>query len=136
VGGSGVFNTNYWNGSGSYPINGVKPAFGFGYDQKGNPSIFQSTTVSSQFQDALPGAPGARNTFRLPWQKNLDLSVTKDFKLPFEHHSIQFRADAFNALNQVNFTGISLSTSSPSSFGEFSSALDARVLQLALRYQF
>ena len=136
VGGSGVFNTNYWNGSGSYPINGVKPTYGLGFDQKGNPSIFSSTTVSSQFRDAYPGDPGARNTFRLPWQKNVDLSITKDFKLPFEHHALQFRADAFNALNQVNFTGISLSTSSPSSFGEFSSAQEARVLQLALRYSF
>ncbi len=136
VGGSGVFNSNYWNGSGSYPINGIKPAFGLTYDQKGNPSIFPTTTVSTQFQDALPGAPGARNTFRLPWQKNLDLSVTKEFKMPFERHTLQFRVDAYNATNKVNFTGISLSTSSPSSFGEFSSAQEARVLQLALRYSF
>lgn len=136
VGGSGVFNSNYWNGSGSYPINGVKPSSGLTYDNKGNPSLFASTTFNTQFADAVPGATGARNTFRLPWQRNVDLTVTKDFRLPREHHSLQFRADAFNVFNYVNFTGISLSISNPGTFGEFSAAQDARVLQLALRYSF
>ena len=111
-------------------------AAGLTYDNLGNPSLFSSTTASTSFIDALPGATGARNTFRLPWQRNVDLTVTKDFRLPWEHHSLQFRADAFNVFNNVNFTGISLSISSPGTFGEFSTAQDARVLQLALRYSF
>jgi hypothetical protein len=136
VGGSGVFNSNYWNGSGAYPLNGVKPSAGLTYDSNGNPSLFSATTASTSFADAVPGAAGARNTFRLPWQRNVDLTVTKDFRLPWEHHAVQFRADAFNVFNYVNFTGIGLSLSSPGTFGEFSSAQDARVLQLALRYSF
>ena len=138
VGGDGVFNTNYWFSSDAFPINGVTPAAGLTKDQNGIPSLFSSTTVLSQFQDGLPGATNPRNTFRLPWQNNVDLTVTKDFTLPWEHHTLQFRADAFNAFNAVNFdpSSISLSLSSPSSFGEFSKALDARVLQLALRYSF
>ncbi|HKD09787.1 MAG TPA: carboxypeptidase-like regulatory domain-containing protein [Bryobacteraceae bacterium] len=136
ISGDGVFNTNYWFSSGAYPINGVKPAAGLTTDQNGIPSLFSSTLVSNQFIDGLPGATNPRNTYRLPWQNNVDLTVTKDFHLPWERHTLQFRADAFNAFNTVNFTGISLSLSSPNSFGEFSSTQDARVLQLALRYSF
>ncbi|MDE3196743.1 MAG: hypothetical protein KGN84_10390, partial [Acidobacteriota bacterium] len=136
VGGDGVYNTNYWFSSNAYPINGVKPSAGLTYDQNGIPSLFSSTAASNQFIDGLPGATNPRNTFRLPWQNDVDLTVTKDFFLPWEHHTLQFRADAFNAFNNVNFTGISLSLSSPSNFGEFSTAQDARVLQLALRYSF
>jgi hypothetical protein len=140
VAGDGVFNANYWNSSGAYPINGVKPAAGLTIDQNGIPSLFSSTTVSTQFVDALPGDPSPRNTFRLPWNRNVDLTVVKDFHLPWEHHSLQIRGDAFNAFNFVNFvgtgTGISLSLSNPSTFGEFNTAADARVLQLAARYSF
>ena len=136
VSGDGVFNTNYWNGSGAYPINGIKPAAGLTFDSNGNPSLFSSTSASTMFVDGLPGAAGARNTFRLPWQRNVDVTILKNFALPWEHHSLQLRADAFNVFNFVNFTGISLSLSSPTTFGEFSSAQDARVLQMALRYSF
>jgi hypothetical protein len=72
----------------------------------------------------------------MPWQKNVDLAATKNFPLPWEHHFLQLRAEAFNAFNFVNFTNISLALSSPSTFGNFTAAADARVLQLALRYTF
>ncbi|MDQ1470928.1 MAG: hypothetical protein QOJ99_2408 [Bryobacterales bacterium] len=42
----------------------------------------------------------------------------------------------FNVFDFVNFTGISLSLSNPKTFGEFSFAQDAGVLQLAIRYSF
>jgi hypothetical protein len=53
-----------------------------------------------------------------------------------EGHTLQVRAEAFNALNIVNFGGLSTTVSSPTTFGQFSSASDARVIQLALRYEF
>ncbi|HVW84986.1 MAG TPA: TonB-dependent receptor [Bryobacteraceae bacterium] len=133
--GSGVFPTNYWNSSLAIP-NGAAPATGLFTDSNGNPSIFQSTAASSAYQDSFPGGVGYRGLVRLPWQKNVDLTVTKDFRMPWEHQSLQFRADAFNAFNFVNYTTISLALSSPGTFGEFSAAQDARVLQLALRYSF
>src|SRR5205085_1685372 len=37
--GDGVFNANYWNSSGAYPINGVKPSAGLTLDQNGIPSL-------------------------------------------------------------------------------------------------
>jgi hypothetical protein len=51
-------------------------------------------------------------------------------------HRIQFRAEAFNAFNNVNFTNVSLDASSPNSFGQFTAAAPARVMQFALRYEF
>ena len=77
-----------------------------------------------------------RGIVRLPWQRNVDASVMKTFALPWERHTLQFRAEAFNVLNFVNFTSVSLSLSSPGTFGEFSAAQDARVMQMALRYSF
>ena len=72
----------------------------------------------------------------MPWQHNVDAAVSKSFPIPWEHQSLQFRAEAFNVFNYVNFTNVSLSVSSPGTFGEFTAAADARVLQLALRYSF
>jgi hypothetical protein len=72
----------------------------------------------------------------MPWFRNLDASVLKVFPTPWEGHTIQLRGEAFNLFNNVNFTDPSLVLSSPSTFGEFAAAGDARVLQLALRYSF
>jgi hypothetical protein len=135
IAGSGVFPTNYWNSSIAIP-KGASPASGLFTDSSGNPSIFGSTGAASSYQDSYPGQAGSRGIVRTPWQRNVDLSVTKDFPLPWERHSLQFRAEAFNAFNFVNFTTLSLSLASPGTFGEFSAAQDPRVLQLALRYSF
>jgi hypothetical protein len=77
---------------------------------------------------------------------NTDLSVAKTFKLPFEGHTLQFRAEAFNAFNNVNFLTVAPngattgnvvnSLATPSTFGELGTAADARVMQFALRYRF
>ena len=66
---------------------------------------------------------------------NTDLSLTKYFNLP-RGQRIQFRAEAFNAFNNVNFTNVSLDANSPNSFGQFTAASPARVMQFALRYEF
>jgi hypothetical protein len=140
--GFGNFNSNYWNSSPGV-LNGTMPETGVFTDSNGIPSLFKSTSASAQFTDAPPGGAPFRAIVRLPWQKGTDLTVTKNFKLPWERHTLQLRVDAFNVFNNVNFTtnnsgsgGYSLSLASPSTFGEFSKAGDARVLQLALRYSF
>jgi hypothetical protein len=56
--------------------------------------------------------------------------------MPKEGHTLQVRAEAFNAFNIVNFGGLSMTVSSPTTFGQFSSADAARVVQLAMRYEF
>ena len=64
-------------------------------------------------------------------------SVSKIFKLPFEGHTLQIRAEGFNAFNNVNFTGSpQLSIATPTTFGQITSSADARVMQFAMRYEF
>jgi hypothetical protein len=64
------------------------------------------------------------------------MALTKYFYLPWEHHTLQLRAEAFNAFNHPNFTNPSLSLQSPQTFGEFQGTMDPRSMQFALRYQF
>jgi hypothetical protein len=136
INGSGVFPTNYWESSIAIPNGTLKPVTGVGYDQLGNPSVFQTTAAIGDYQDAYPGGDGQRAILRLPAYRNVDLAVQKDFRLPWEGHKLQFRAEAFNAFNFVNFTTVSLSLASPGTFGEFSADQGPRVMQLSLRYSF
>ena len=65
-----------------------------------------------------------------------DMAVVKIFPLPWEGQKMTFRAEAFNAFNNVNFSNPSLSLQSPGTFGEFQAVADGRVMQFALRYEF
>ena len=132
--GSQTWNTNYWQNSlaiGTAPFHSQ-----VGIDSQGNPSLFSSPAVISSFADQFPGRTGTRAILRLPGQKNVDLALAKRFALPWEGHSLQFRAEAFNAFNNVNFIQPSLALYSPTTFGEFSNTTPPRVMQFALRYEF
>jgi hypothetical protein len=83
-----------------------------------------------------PGTVGTRGIVRGAGLINFDLSLGKYFTLPFEGHRIQLRGEAFNAFNNVNFNTPNLSLASPGTFGQFSAASPARVMQFALRYEF
>ena len=149
IGGNFVFPTNYWENSVAIP-NGKIPSTGVHNDENGLPNLFGSLTAINSFQDSYPGGSGMRGIVRLPGQKNVDISLIKNFALPWEGHALQFRAEAFNAFNNVNFLEGSTTTStgqyttgfnnlaltSPSTFGEFTATTDPRVLQLSLRYSF
>lgn len=140
VGGSGIYNTNYYSSTPAYLV-GEMPEVGYYINQNGNPSLFPSTTTLSSFRDGYMGQGGTRNLLRRPWNRNVDLAVMKDFTMPWEGgHTIQLRAEAFNAFNFVNVastsSALSLSLSAPTTFGQFSAMEDPRVLQLSLRYSF
>jgi hypothetical protein len=132
----GVYPTNYLSSSIAILKPGeTLPTGEFQFNANGNPSFFPLTTVSS-FYGQFPGQTGSRNLLRGPSNKNVDLSLGKTFQLPREGHKVQIRAEAFNAFNIVNFGGLSTTVSTPTTFGQFSSASDARVIQFALRYEF
>ena len=72
-----------------------------------------------------------------PGTHTANLSLFKSFKMPFnEQHTLQFRAEAFNATNTPEFSnpGSSLGTST---FGVITSTkINNRILQFALKYRF
>ncbi|MBM3787948.1 MAG: hypothetical protein FJW30_26670 [Acidobacteria bacterium] len=84
-----------------------------------------------------PGTIGnaGRNLIWGPGNKNLDLMLSRQFVMPWENHTLQFRAEAFNATNTANFgppaTGIGTPTA-----GRITSAADPRRIQFALKYSF
>ncbi len=136
----GIYPTNYLSAAlGMLRPGQSMPDNGVGYNQAGNPSLFRETnTAAAAFMGQYPGTAGTRSIIRGPGMTNFDLSLSKFFTLPFEGHRLQLRAEAFNAFNNVNFTtsGLSLSLQNPSTFGQFSEVMPARVMQFALRYTF
>ncbi|HXI38639.1 MAG TPA: carboxypeptidase regulatory-like domain-containing protein [Bryobacteraceae bacterium] len=134
VQGNYTWNTNYWQNSLGIMTGPVTQKLGI--DSNGNPSLFANTNIVNSFADQYPGQTGMRAALRLAPITNFDIAVGKSFKLPWEGHRIQFRAEAFNAFNNVNFIKPSLALHSPSTFGEFTDTMPPRVMQFALRYEF
>jgi hypothetical protein len=94
------------------------------------------------FRGPLGLEGGNRNNFRGPSYTNLDLGVAKHFRIG-EKFIAEFRADAYNVFNHVNFglpgTGGSGGTADftdPSSFGVLNTDGNARQMQFALRLEF
>jgi Carboxypeptidase regulatory-like domain len=67
-----------------------------------------------------------------PAMVNTDLSVLKDFQIR-EPMRIQFRAELFNAFNQVNF-GRPTTAVNSGAFGRLRSASDGRIIQFGLKF--
>ena len=85
----------------------------------------------------MPGHSGTRAAVRLASMFNTDLTLAKSFRLPHEGQRIQFRAEAFNVFNNVNFHQPEpLRCTSPLTFGEFQGVMEPRVMQFALRLEF
>jgi hypothetical protein len=69
-----------------------------------------------------------------PGLVDFDMALYKDFHLT-ERDIIQFRAEAFNIFNHTNFSGVS-TTVGAGNYGQVTSALDPRIMEFALRFQF
>ena len=77
-----------------------------------------------------------RNPLVGPGTHVANLAVFKTFRMPWEHHTLQFRAEAFNALNTPQFSNPNSSLGN-STFGRITSTrIDNRELQFALKYKF
>lgn len=109
--------------------------------QAGAPNVVQyfsnATNAQSAFTAPIAGGPGNRNILTGPGFWDLDLALLKDFKMPWEGQRIQFRTDALNVFNHVNFSNPGASLISQPTFGNITSdANGPRVLQLGFRYIF
>jgi hypothetical protein len=90
---------------------GTAPAAGFGF-----------------YGDAQTGI------IRGPGQELFDMSLSKEFHFT-ERDFLEFRAEAFNTFNHTN-PGNPNTTLGNASYGQVTSALDPRILELALRLKF
>jgi hypothetical protein len=96
------------------------------------------TNAQGAFTAPIAGGPGNRNIISGPGFWDLDLALLKDFRMPWEGHRLQFRTDAINVFNHVNFSNPgATSIIVPGTFGNITSDVNGpRVLQLGLRYIF
>ena len=60
----------------------------------------------------------------------------KSFRAFAESHRLQFRTEIHNTANRPNFGGPGTNIDAPSSLGRITSAGDARIIQLGLKYVF
>lgn len=113
------------------PFNGITPGEDFGGANKArywfNPNAFRPTLP-------LKFGTSGRDIITAPSWTNVDISLFKNFRLS-EATNLQFRAEAFNALNHAKFFPPDMNVVSPT-FATLQSADRPRVMQLALRLTF
>ena len=145
IGNGGVFPTNFQL-SGTVFTNGTVPKTKktFLPDPTGNgvvPSVFPQGLTSGIVQDfrfAFPGETGQRNNFRGDGYFDIDMSLSKEFRIK-EGQTLQFTAESFNITNSARFDVETLNTNIQNSatFGEYGGTLtNERVMEFALRYSF
>ncbi|MBV8819904.1 MAG: carboxypeptidase regulatory-like domain-containing protein [Acidobacteriaceae bacterium] len=112
-------------------FNGIDPGSDFGGANSArywfNPAAFAATAP-------LKFGTSGRDIIQAPSWWDTDISAFKNFPIR-ESMYLQFRAEAFNALNNVKFFPPDMSVVSPT-FALLESADRPRVLQMALRFNF
>jgi outer membrane receptor protein involved in Fe transport len=93
---------------------------------------------AGQYGDRPAGV--GRNSFRMPSQKNVDLSVAKAFRAG-DRHQVEIRLDVFNLFNTANTIQVNnvlgLDPANPrTGFGSRTQVAAQRQAQIALRYSF
>jgi hypothetical protein len=94
-----------------------------------NPAAFAVPDISQPFGSA------GRNVVRGEAMYTLDMAIEKSFPLRSETSRLEFRAEAFNALNKTNFLAPA-SVISNSNFGTITGTFPARQIQFALKLMF
>ena len=96
---------------------------------------FDTTAFSQPAAYTLGNTPAYISYLRAPGTVNTDLSIFKQFS-PVEGFLVQFRAEAFNAFNYVQFGSPNVSVTS-TSFGEITSQANSpRQIQFGLKLLF
>jgi hypothetical protein len=98
-------------------------------------AYFNAAMVSVPTDVTHPYGDAGRNIASSNSLYNLDLGIHKQFRLPWEGKSLEFRGEVFNALNKTNFSPANGDASS-SSFGKITATFPARQVQFALRLMF
>lgn len=95
------------------------------------------------YGNALPQPPGIeRNSLNGPQYRDVDLTLAKAFGLPNmkglgESARLEFRVDAYNIFNNLNFNPGSISNNiANANFGQATTALSGRVITMGARFSF
>ena len=134
LGGAGTSTSNDQFKTGSnYPLGGTA------YFTTPTYTAFQNAA----FGTALPQSPGVRrNSLNGPGYRALNLTLTKGFGLPNmpvlgENAKVEFRMDAYNVFNNLNFKPDSIANDITSTnFGRAQEGLAGRVVTLGARFNF
>ncbi|MBK9527633.1 MAG: carboxypeptidase regulatory-like domain-containing protein [Acidobacteria bacterium] len=100
--------------------------------------VGQPACAGQVFFNVPAGQTGSmgRAIINAPTFFNVDAALLKNIRFT-EDTRLQFRVEAFNALNKVNFfPGASIQNIGSTTFGQITSAGAARQLQLAVRFEF
>jgi hypothetical protein len=149
VSNGGVYPTE-WNSSGYATQTGIVPAPSSSENapsaspnQKGGPNVFAVPALAYAAYSQTPaGQTGQRNGIRGEGPLSLDMGLGKRFHLFNFHdqpHTLQFRAEGFNILNNVRFDpgSASFNIATQAKFGQYTSTLGTpRVFQFSARYEF
>jgi len=113
---------------------------------KGGQAYFSVPTYTAyptgKYGSALPQTGLHRNYLTGPNYRGLDLTLAKAFGLPnmpvlSENAKVEFRLDAYNVFNNLNFDPTRISTHiDASNFGQAQAALAGRVVTLGARFNF
>ena len=131
--GTSVNQTNSYGGGSRPNNNGTSAALSGPVEERLN--RYFNTSVFSQ-PPAFSFGNVARNLpdVRAPGVVNFDFSIFKNTRF-LERYNLQFRVEAFNALNHPNFSAPAL-TFGAGGFGSIGGTSSPRLVQLALKLQF
>jgi hypothetical protein len=126
--------------SSNYPLAGTSPIEAGAYFST---PAYTAYGCLGCYGTSVPQSPGVgRNSLTMPGYKAVDMTISKGFGLPNmpvlgENAKLEFRLDAFNLFNNMNFNENQISNNiGNSNFGTISSALSGRVLSLGARFNF
>jgi hypothetical protein len=101
-------------------------------DQRTPDHWFKTAAFSTANQFTIGSA--SRNPVRGPSYRDVDLAAMRRVLIGGQR-ALEFRVEVFNLLNTVNL-GAPAATQGASNFGTITSALDPRVVQLAVKFWF
>ena len=90
----------------------------------------------ASFSAPAPGTYGAqrRGDIYGPGTRGIDIALVRLFRL--QTHTLEARVESFNLMNWTRYNNPATNFNAPNTFGRITSALDPRIMQFALKYQF
>jgi hypothetical protein len=102
-------------------------------DQRDETRWFNTTAFAIAPQFTIGSA--SRNPVRGPAYRDVDVAVMRRIPVASRDRALEFRAEIFNLFNSVNL-GAPAAVAGAANFGTITTALDPRVVQVALKFLF